>query len=648
MTIPLRILIVDDSKDDTMFLIHELHNRGFKPSFMRVDDESAMSAALESPEWELVVCDHRMPHFSSFEALKMIKDRGLDIPFIIVSGTISEDLAVTAMKAGASDFIMKDNLARLAPAIRRELQDAAERKARRQAERELAETRATLQTALEQMLEGVVVADPKGHLIYFNAAAQELLGGSVDSTLQPEDWSQRYGFLTLDGQPFPVAKQPLICALVGEVVTNVEMAIRKAQKKDILIAVSAKPIHDRSGALLGAVAVFRDITREQQIQKELVRQRKLAGDASHRKTRMLQALSHDIRTPLNSINLTTELLQRQDALPPRAFDRLGVIKTCVWTVLDLLRDLLDLAQLDAGLIELEVISFNPEAAVRELVESTRPVAAAKGLDLEIEEAEAAWPLQLKTDRVRFKQILNNLLSNAVTYTETGHITVRCRQRDGRPAFEVEDTGIGVPAPHQELIFEEFYLVDRPHRPMSEGKGLGLAIGRNLAKLLGGDLQFRERPGGGSIFSLVLPNQAVEKPVHGEIGNGHQKRNAKPLILVVDDQIDARMSLAQLLEMKGFATEEASNGKEALEHAQRRLPDLVLMDLMMPIMGGLEAIRIMRQDPKLRLVPVAVLTGDITHETRQAATNLEVAAFLEKPLDPSAFERLVHLTKTTAR
>ncbi|HEV3203285.1 MAG TPA: ATP-binding protein, partial [Gemmataceae bacterium] len=566
MTIPLRLLIVDDSEDDARFLIHELHNRGFKPSFMRVDDESAMSAALDSPEWELVICDHRMPQFSSFEALKIIKDRGLDIPFIIVSGTISEELAVTAMKAGAHDFIMKDNLARLAPAIRRELQDAADRKARRQAERELGETQAKLQAALEQMLEGVVVANPKGQLIYFNAAAQELLGGPADPTLQPESWSQHYGFFTLDGHPFPVAREPLICALAGEVVTNVEMAIRKSEKKDIRIAVSAKPIHDRSGALLGAVAVFRDITREQQIQNELVHQRKLADEASHRKTRMLQALSHDIRTPLNSINLTTELLQRQDALSPRVFDRLGVIKTCVWTVLDLLRDLLDLAQLDAGLIELEIISFNPEAAVREVVESIRPVVAAKGLGLEIEKAEAAWPLQLKTDRVRFKQVVNILLSNAVTYSETGHITVRCRQRDGRLVFEVEDTGIGVPAQHQELIFEEFYLVDRPHRPMREGKGLGLAIGRHLARLLGGDLQFRERLGGGSIFSLALSTPTVEKTVNGEIGNGHQKSEAKPLILVVDDQVDARMSLAELLEMKGYATQEASNGKEALEHA----------------------------------------------------------------------------------
>ena len=181
MSTPLSVLIVEDSEDDTLLLIRELRSGGYEPTFERVDTPEAMNAALEQT-WDIVIADYAMPHFSAPSALDMLKEKGLDLPFIIVSGAIGEETAVSMMKAGAHDYIMKGNVARLIPAIEREMRDAKVRQERKQAEEALRESEEKYRTILESIEEGYYEVDLAGSFTFFNDSLCRIIGYPKEET----------------------------------------------------------------------------------------------------------------------------------------------------------------------------------------------------------------------------------------------------------------------------------------------------------------------------------------------------------------------------------------------------------------------------------------------------------------------------------
>jgi len=184
MNNPLRVLIAEDSEDDALLLVQELKNAGFDPIFRRIETAGEMKAALNAQTWDIVIADYTMPHFSGLAALKMLKESGLDLPFIIVSGTIGEDVAVGAMKAGAHDYIMKNNLPRLIPTLERELRDALTRQERKKAEEALKDSEEKYRTLVDHSLQGIVVAQgPSPRLIFVNPAMSRILGYTTDELL---------------------------------------------------------------------------------------------------------------------------------------------------------------------------------------------------------------------------------------------------------------------------------------------------------------------------------------------------------------------------------------------------------------------------------------------------------------------------------
>ena len=183
MGIPLRVLNIEDSEDDTALVVRELRRGSYEPTFERVDTAAAMKAALDKQTWDIVISDHNMPHFSSLAALALLKENGLDLPFIIVSGTIGEDIAVTAMKAGAHDYIMKDNLTRLNPAIERELREAEVRRERKRAEASLRESETRFRSVAQSANDSIISADSGGIIVFWNKGAQTTFGYAEEEVL---------------------------------------------------------------------------------------------------------------------------------------------------------------------------------------------------------------------------------------------------------------------------------------------------------------------------------------------------------------------------------------------------------------------------------------------------------------------------------
>lgn len=279
----LRVLIVEDSMPDAELLLYELRQSGYEPTYEVVDTSEAMDEALEKQGWDIVLADYVMPSFGGLAALDLLKARGIDVPFIVVSGAIGQDIAVAAMKAGASDYVMKDNLVRLGPAIERELRDAEVRLERRRAEEERDRLMEQLRQVNEQVVinslrtqdqvtelqaviaalaEAIVVYGPSAEILRMNPAAAELLGYSQEEQEKPvAERAARLRPETEEGKPFPLEDSPAVRALRGETVRGVVMVLhRPSDGRPIRVSCSAAPILTPEGKPRAAVVIFTDVT----------------------------------------------------------------------------------------------------------------------------------------------------------------------------------------------------------------------------------------------------------------------------------------------------------------------------------------------------------------------------------------------------
>ena len=408
------------------------------------------------------------------------------------------------------------------------------------------------------------------------------------------------------------------------------------------IATNASPLRDHSGNITGAVVIAIDISDQKRMEADLERQKQLAEEASQHKTRLINALSHDVRTPLNAVVLAAHLLEVHHLSVADAETEvqqcLQTIRHSVKNMLDLLGDLLDLSKIDAGAISSEISRFPLEPVLAECIGSIETQARQKGLDLLLELGPLAG-LSVESDRPKLKQMIANLLSNALRYTEQGRIRIVGELAGGKVLISVEDTGVGISPADQARIYDEYAILDHPQRKVGEGTGLGLAICRRLAILLDGEITLTSEPGVGSRFTISLPDTTER---FTDESSGEQtpasKADVVGAILVAEDHPDSRQTLGRVLKRMGYRVLEASDGEEALSLA-RDEPRLraVLMDVNMPGMGGIEATLALRADPRLTHVPIFALTGDVTIENHKRIAEAGVNGFLEKPVTWEALQ-----------
>ena len=311
------VLLVEDSQDDAELIVLELERAGFEVRHQRVETAAAMRAALAGARWDLVMSDYSMPEFDAVSALAVLHETGDDVPFIIVSGTISEDIAIAAMRAGASDFFTKHRLARLPPVVERELREAEVRRERRAAERAAEAARraqeraareqaALLGSVLDSLGDALVVVDRDGHVVHRNRAA-DAAGLVPRAPVAPDRWAEHFGFYALDGQPLAPDQVPAARALRGEVVDGLEVVRRPAGAADgVRLSINARPLAGEDGAVHGAVVVHRDVTAERKAQAQLVVSDRMASVG------MLAAgVAHEINNPLAALVAFLSVVQRE-------------------------------------------------------------------------------------------------------------------------------------------------------------------------------------------------------------------------------------------------------------------------------------------------------------------------------------------------
>lgn len=366
--------------------------------------------------------------------------------------------------------------------------------------------------------------------------------------------------------------------------------------------------------------------------------RREAEAASDAKSAFLANMSHEIRTPFHGLMGMLSLL-RETGLAPRQVDYLRTATESADHLLALLNDILDMSQLESGRVTLAVAPVDLRALLRDVEALMRPQATAKPLALHIDAAPGV-PEGILADATRLKQILFNLLSNAIKFTDHGAVVLDVRTREGEDGqacieFAVSDTGAGMDEATQAQLFNRFVQGDSTRSRRHGGTGLGLEISRNLARLMGGDVSVRSRPGEGSCFTFHMPLQVPPQKASAPAAPLPAVLPAsRPLqVLVAEDHPVNRQYMAALLENLGHQAHFTSNGQEAVEALCRRRYDVVLMDLHMPLLDGVGATRAIRAlpDAARSTVPIVALTADAFAETRDRCLVAGMNDFLTKPV-----------------
>ncbi|MDP1650430.1 MAG: ATP-binding protein [Rubrivivax sp.] len=368
--------------------------------------------------------------------------------------------------------------------------------------------------------------------------------------------------------------------------------------------------------------------------------RREAESASAAKSAFLANMSHEIRTPFHGLMGMLSLL-RETGLTPRQIDYLRTATESADHLLAILNDILDMSQLESGRVALAVAPVDLRALLRDVEALMRPQANAKPLALHID-ADPGVPERILADATRVKQILFNLLSNAIKFTEHGAVVLDVRTREGADgateiAFEVTDTGVGMDESTMAHLFHRFAQGDISRSRRHGGTGLGLEISRSLARLMGGDITARSRPGEGSCFTFRMPVQLPEPTAAIQADNACAGiPQARPLqVLVAEDHPVNRHYMAALLETLGHEAHFSVNGEDAVQALRERRYDVVLMDLHMPVLDGEAATRAIRALPDAgrSTVPIVALTADAFAETRERCLVAGMNDFLAKPVSP---------------
>lgn len=370
---------------------------------------------------------------------------------------------------------------------------------------------------------------------------------------------------------------------------------------------------------------------------ESQRAKDAAEVANRAKSAFLASMSHELRTPLNAVLGYAQILQRDKRLDEQQSARLNVILKSGQHLLMLINDILDVSRIEAGKLELYPEAVNLRRFLSEIADIIRVKTEEKSLSF-VFDAAPDLPGTVQADDKRLRQALLNLLGNAVKFTDRGEVTFRVRQlaREHEQVclrFEVEDTGVGIAARELESIFQRFEQVGDVQRRIG-GTGLGLAISRELTHMMNSEIKVESRVGHGSRFwfDLVLPviQSGEESTPLTRVIAGY--RGPRKKVLVIDDVDANRALIVDLLSALGFDLTEATNGQQGLDQAQRTAPDLILMDIVMPVMDGLEATRRLRQLSAFKDVPIIAASASASAADQQNSLAVGATAFLPKPLD----------------
>lgn len=628
----IKLLLVEDNDTDALLVVRKLRKEGFDVIHRQVKTRNEMEQALSEENWDIVISDYSLPGFGGQDALELFKSKNLDIPFILVSGTVGEDIAVSIMKGGANDYLMKTHLNRLGPAVKRELEETQLKRDKKRIESVLDQTEKRFQRLIEDLRDVVFLSSIDGKKVYIiNPAFNAIYGRSLAELEQnPLIWHEA----------IHDDDKALMETMTEELITTGQYAV---EYRIVRPDSSVHWVYDRrclvftdgeAEPLMGGVVM--DVTKKKQAEEDLIRAKKTDEESSRLKSALLQNMSHEFRTPMNGILGFSEFLFEELA-DEESRTKAEYILSSGKRLQQTLESIMFYAQLESG-INLKPLTINVAETIRSVSEKIRKQAEDKELTLIVQTED---PLIFESDAMLIERILRELLDNAVKFTCLGGITVTAGYTDESHRIiqvRVKDTGIGIPQEKHALIFEEFRQAEEGYNRPYEGSGLGLSIVSKSIKILNGEFSLESNWGNGSTFTVSFPIAWHQEG--GEIAQKMSETLSPPLtlptgkrtpsILLVEDN-DANVELVRLFTRGHFNLDVAKDGESAITLVKQNQYDGILMDIHLGHgMDGIDVITLIRKIPSYVTTPIIAVTGYTFRNEKEFITSKGANHYLEKP------------------
>ena len=513
---------------------------------------------------------------------------------------------------------------------------------RKRTEEALSASEERFRTLIENSQDVVSILDNKGNSLYRSPSYEKLIGfktheitDNVFEYLHPDDKERMLQqFKALQEKP-------------GEVEHMHYRYLHKNRTWRYIEGTAINLLH--SPIIKGIVLNYRDVTERKRAEEELKHAKKEAEAANQAKSEFLANMSHEIRTPMNAILGFSQLMQHDPALTMEQQENLAIINRSGAHLLTLINDVLEMSKIEAGRIILDEEDFDLHYLLNGLESIFRLRANNKNLTF-IFEQESAVPQFVRADKDKLCQVLMNLLSNAIKFTEAGQVSLHIQNKSlskeqATLHFAIEDTGMGIVAGDIERIFAPFFQTERG-RKLKGGTGLGLVISQQFVRLMGGEITVESTIDKGSRFEFNIQVRLaetsegqVQKPSRWVIGLAPNQPAYR--LLVVEDKFESRKLLVKLLEMVGFEVQKATNGQEGIEIWGTWHPDLIWMDMRMPVLNGYQATKHIKAIPTGPATPIIALTASALREDQELALAAGCDDFVSKPFqETEIFEKLI--------
>jgi PAS domain S-box-containing protein len=762
----LKILFVEDALTDAELIWHEIEKNKIFFSKLLVDNSVDFESSLRDYEPDLIISDYSLPRFDGMTALQLRNKKNPMIPFILVTGSVNEEIAVECMKAGADDYVLKDNLSRLGPAIINSIKKAKLAREKKNAEQDLFKSEMMLEKAqaiahvgnweLDLSLKKIWGSDEALRIFGLDTEIHELPYGVIKKSFLPEfkdmldeamDRLLKYNepyetefkikrandgairtlyskaelFMEPDGEqvkvigviqditehkhaeeaagqerrmlrtlidnlPDPIYVQDIECRKViankadvenigckseSDVLGKTDLELfpdeigRRGYEDDKKVMNSGKaiidleeefiskkgvsrwlqttkiPIYDNDGNVNGLVGIGHDITEKKKTEEELIKAKEKAEESDKLKTAFLHNISHEIRTPMNAIVGFSALLGEPEIDEQSRKSYIEVITQSSNHLLSIITDIVDISNIEANLIKTFKSEININLTLKSLCNQFNNRADEKKLRLTYETGLSDSDALVITDSTKISQILSNLISNALKFTEKGFVKISYCLKENFLEFCVSDSGIGISKEHHSIIFDRFYQVQNTLERLYEGTGLGLAISRAYVEHLGGKIWLTSEQGKGTSFFFTLPyEKRVTKliPAYETKASDNFIFPVKKVILVAED-VESNFKLIRYF-LAGSNAEvlHAYNGKEAVEKClSMEKIDLILMDIKMPVMDGYTAVKMIREkNPEIPIIAQTAYADD-----KEKAIECGCSGFISKPFDKKGLFKVLN-------
>ncbi len=629
----IKLLVIDDDAADRLQLKRALKNCGFT---YELSEYEAFDITIDFSAFDCIFLDYLLPGENGLSLLKKIRDTGIKTPIVIFTSQGNENIAVELMKAGASDYIVKNAITSqsMAQVLRNMLQIGEMIRKKDEAEKALCISEARLAEAQHIAKFGNWEFDTIHNRVHFSEEVYNILELEKHEVVPSLDLYRNH--IYEEDKAF--VKANIAQALRGARVNYDHRIQTRAGIKYINIQIY--PSQGQDGTLQKFIGIIQDITTRKRAEEEILKARELTENLMKVKEIFLANMSHEIRTPMNAILGFTRLLFETN-LSQEQKSFVDAIHFSGENLLVIINDILDLSKIQSGKMTIEKYEFNVHELVKGIIKVMQPRAQEKGLTL-IDKIDAQIIPIVKGDPVRLNQILTNLISNAIKFTEKGGVTVELSSLASEGIYElfefrIQDSGIGIPEDKQSVIFDDFVQASDDTTRKYGGTGLGLSIVKKLVTLQKGKIALQSTPGIGSTFTVHLTfekvniKESVSSAAIPSLSDFAEKLRGTTVLVAEDNTLNQAL-VKKILEKAGCQMDIASNGLEAIHYLQNKVYDVVLMDVQMPEMDGYETTQYIRNEmaaPQCN-IPIIAMTAHAFGDDVSRCISAGMNDYISKP------------------